>query len=90
VQVAVGITNVMGMEQVSVYPNPASDELYIENAEIGTRVRLFNIVGQQVYSGYVANKKEILNIAWLPQGTYILELTDVNGNIGNSKLIKAQ
>ncbi|MBS1583990.1 MAG: T9SS type A sorting domain-containing protein [Bacteroidetes bacterium] len=88
VQVAVGVSNIAGMEHIIIYPNPSSDELHIDNAAQGTKVRLFNVMGQMVYEGMIQGKNEAINISALKQGTYLITLTDSKGHTGTSKLVK--
>jgi hypothetical protein len=73
---------------VKVYPNPNKEQFYIEGADIGTTVALFNIIGQRVYAGITSNKKEIVNIGNLSPGAYILQLTDNRGNRLNMRIVK--
>jgi hypothetical protein len=55
---------------VSIYPNPASDRLYVQTNVRFNRLRIMNMLGQEISSGY-ENSKEI-SIAHLPSGNYIL------------------
>lgn len=88
VQVAVGVANVPGMADVIIYPNPSAGELHIDHAAIGTTVRIYNIMGQQVYTATVDKDHDTINIAKLSKGTYLISLTDSEGHTGNSKLVK--
>jgi len=88
VQVAVGVANIAGMENIIIYPNPSSEELHIDNAAQGTKVRLFNVMGQMVYEGMIQGKNDAINISALKQGTYLITLTDNEGHTGTSKLVK--
>jgi hypothetical protein len=74
-----GIANITN-SAVLVYPNPATNELYIENASSGTVIRLFDIMGRQVYIGTVISNKQVINTGNLVPGTYLLQLTDADGN----------
>jgi len=85
----VGIENVSLSAMLNVYPNPAMDELNIENAGIGSVIKLFSISGTQVYSGVISSDKQTINIRSLPPGAYILQLTDVNGD-RNTKMVMKQ
>ena len=50
-----GISGLENKLKMSVYPNPVSDTLYIENIKEGTEVKIYNVHGQEVlkesYSG---------------------------------------
>ncbi|OJW84506.1 MAG: hypothetical protein BGO69_10965 [Bacteroidetes bacterium 46-16] len=88
VQVAVGVATIPGMADVIIYPNPASDELYMDNVPKGTNVRLFNMMGQQLYQGTAIKAREAININVLPAGTYFLEFTDPEGRQSTARFAK--
>jgi len=75
-------------EPLRVYPNPTMDELNIQNAGIGTIIGIFNIVGQQVFTGTITSDNQVVNTAGLRPGTYLLLLTDAGGNRTNKTFIK--
>jgi hypothetical protein len=64
---------------VKVYPNPAGDQLTIEGAEVGDKVSISSMVGQQVLSTAINNDKQTLNVSSLPAGSYILMLSGKSG-----------
>jgi len=68
-------------ENISVYPNPASDYLMVSSAE-GKNLQIFNSIGQIIFQKKIENQKETINLVNLPNGTYFYSL----GN-GNKKLI---
>jgi hypothetical protein len=55
---------------LSVYPNPVSSHLTIENTE-GETFQILNLLGQQVLSGKTTQQ---IDVSRLPQGTYILKV----------------
>ena len=71
-----------------VYPNPVTDELTIENASAGTTIRLLSIIGLQIYEGVIGNDKQVINTGYLAAGTYLLQLTDNNGNRTTKTIVK--
>ena len=76
-------------EIFSVYPNPASDRIYIQTP---TDIRefeaeLFNINGQRILTSNISNANNAeLDISDLPKGIYLLRLS-WNGNTTNKKII---
>lgn len=60
--------------KIKVYPNPVTDNLFIETTEKDLTFRLININGQVVKTGQVLNQKEQIDFTVLPKGTYILKL----------------
>lgn len=61
---------------VNIYPNPATDRLYVENMNSGT-ITIVNAGGAVVMERAVSGKAE-LNISHLPAGIYILKAIDNN------------
>ena len=80
----------MGVEetqnlQVTVYPNPAKDIVYVEGEEIET-IALFDMLGNHLRSMDCNISKE-LNVSGLPQGTYVLKLITQDGHVAYHKLV---
>lgn len=66
-------------EVVGVYPNPVSDHLFIENAN------LFNSVAVYDYSGRLVLEQKLsgtsLDVSRLPSGSYTLQLINTKGSV---------
>lgn len=58
--------------QLQVYPNPASNMLYVETAKGDGAVELYNIQGQLVLRQKADEGKTTLRISHLPNGVYVL------------------
>ena len=63
------------LQHVSLYPNPAKETVLIEGAK-ASEVQLYNAFGQLVKT--VKDSNEI-NMSGLPQGVYLLRITDAEG-----------
>jgi len=59
----------------TIYPNPASDKITIESESIIDEVRIFNNMGQLVYSGQFDNNQRMVKTSDLQPGMYIIEVT---------------
>ena len=60
---------------VSVYPNPAKDNIIIEtNSNTQQRVEILNLMGQYVYKSSI-NKNVTINTSAFANGVYILKLS---------------
>ncbi len=70
----------------SIFPNPASDMVTLESGSQIESVAIYSMTGVKVLTKSVLDNK--LNISELPQGTYLLEATDIDGKTNCSKLIK--
>jgi PKD repeat protein len=75
----------------SCYPNPASDRLTIERAAESVRsatYRMFDVQGRMVLLGELNTLRTYVEIAWLPSGTYLLELIENEGYPEHIRIIK--
>jgi Secretion system C-terminal sorting domain len=77
-------TDVDGLENVSVFPNPANTIVYIEGAEI-SEVCVFNSMGQK--AGFYKNTGTV-DLSAMPAGVYFLYIKDVYGATIVKKVIK--
>ena len=70
-------------ESIRIYPNPVSSELIVErtNSNAKAVISLFNIVGQLVKQVDMQSKKQMINVAKLSKGLYLLRMTDENGTV---------
>ena len=66
----------MDMDEVEVYPNPASNTIRIEGIE-PTVIQVFNALGQLVKTVQGTNE---ISVVGLPEGVYVLRITDEKGN----------
>lgn len=72
------INNLSILNKISVFPNPAVDLLNIQLNTPGVNLRIYSILGQQMFEQglHVGNNK--LNIAALNAGLYLVEM-ELNG-----------
>tara|TARA_B100000809_G_scaffold96882_1_gene95428 strand:- start:10186 stop:13134 length:2949 start_codon:yes stop_codon:yes gene_type:complete len=66
---------------VSVYPNPVTSLLTIENAPMNATFSLINSLGQEVISGTVEGTNKQLNVESYSNGIYILRVGDIASKI---------
>lgn len=81
-------TNVEDMEKenITVYPNPATNVLNVKLAgDKEAKVQMFNLVGQQVYNGTASNTASI-NVSNMKAGVYMLKVSQ-NGKVYTSKVV---
>lgn len=72
-------------DQYKIYPNPASDLLYIENLKkLKTQVRIFDLIGNEILSYDISKSTGNIDISSLTSGMYIITL---NGSLSD-RLIK--
>lgn len=75
--------------ELSIYPNPTSDYIYIENGARSTikNYLIMNTIGSQVQAGELDLGKKI-SIGKLTPGVYILKLIDLEGKFYSSEFVK--
>ena len=69
-----------------VYPNPASNYLYISNTANLKRIEIFSVTGQKVKTVETFDNK--IHVAELPQGVYVISAESNLGEIFSSKFFK--
>jgi len=76
-------------QEVSFYPNPVNDIMYIENKVGMQEIRINNILGQEVIRMRLENRQSYqLNTSELEMGLYILNVIGEEGYVGTAKFIK--
>ncbi len=85
---SVGIETVIFENNVSVYPNPASDIINIESIQEIKKVELFDINGSLVHTRFTEGYAAQLRTGELPAGLYLLTVhIGQDGNLVTRRLI---
>ncbi|NEN25634.1 T9SS type A sorting domain-containing protein [Cryomorpha ignava] len=84
----VGIKAINGFEEIRVYPNPAHEVVYINNASPGTRIDVINAVGQNLGSSILQSNNAKINVSSLPSSVYLLQFTGSDGKMGYARFVK--
>ena len=69
-----------GVEQISLYPNPASDRAYLDinlTAPMDVEVRMLNLNGQVIFESeqkHLKNIRQEIDLGLQPSGMYILQI----------------
>lgn len=87
-QVTVGIGELSYNNGIVLYPNPANDQLYIENAGEATELLCFDVVGQFVLQQPLKAGKNTIIIDHLKPGMYQVRLRHRDGRNSVERLIK--
>lgn len=75
------------LNNIEIYPNPASDVLYLSGKAItGQSLNIINTSGQIVYTEKLISNKSIININKLPKGVYFIKISG-SKNEQSEKLI---
>jgi|GEM_PF-2211091 len=86
--VGLSIANNSLNNKVKIYPNPATENIHIADAPLGTKINLYSIDGRMLQQQISSNNIEQMNLSNLTNGTYILQLIDAKGQKASSKIIK--
>jgi hypothetical protein len=86
-----GISQLISLSDIDVYPNPVANELFINlHLTIDGIATLTNVLGQDVYSTKLSGSNgstQHISVAGLPQGVYMLKI-ESNGQILTKKVLK--
>jgi len=62
-------------EEISIYPNPASDVIYMKNApETSTIVSIYRIDGALILQKQISSQNKASNISELTSGLYVIKI----------------
>ncbi|MDG1503440.1 MAG: BspA family leucine-rich repeat surface protein, partial [Flavicella sp.] len=61
------------LTNISIYPNPTNDKLFIQGLSDATEVSIYNILGKDVIS---TNNASNINVKALPSGVYVIRISD--------------
>jgi hypothetical protein len=75
-------------DNISVYPNPVTETLFIDNVTTGTDLCLFDISGRMFYHTTANDKGYLLDMRPYQQGLYLLQMTDVSGYRTTRRIVK--
>jgi len=68
-------TDYATQKAVSVYPNPASDVIYIKNApDTESEVLIFTVDGRMLLRTYIQSSEQPIDVSRLTQGLYLLKI----------------
>lgn len=68
----------------SVYPNPTTENILVNDVVKGSTLEVVNALGQVVYSEVVSNSKSNINVANYNNGLYTIRITNGNEVITNT------
>lgn len=71
---------------ISVFPNPASESIYVDNEFVGSKYLIQSMNGQTILSGVLTTSN--LDIHNLTSGSYLFIIEDKKNKISHSLLIK--
>lgn len=78
---ATGLPEPSAIHGIAIWPNPASEAIYIglEEMEIGDELEVYDAAGHRVYCGYLPDRVTAIPTAGLASGDYILRIHSRDG-----------
>ncbi len=73
---------------LTFYPNPAQEEIYIENLTATAEIEIYNISGKKLLQQQVNSSTESINISNLSAGIYLYSFVQNGKKIKTGKLVK--
>jgi hypothetical protein len=73
---------------IAVYPNPATDYIVVEGSTTGSKVVVYNVLGQIVISKEVTGSTQKVELSSLPAGSYTLNVVQDNNIVFSGTVIK--
>ena len=83
----VSVEDINNISAVKVFPNPATNQLQIENPNSSVDVTLYNSIGMSVLTEYSNTGILSINVAQFKRGLYIIKVKDSNDHIYYQKII---
>jgi len=81
-----GISEIKTITETLIYPNPANNLVYINSPGKINDVKVFNTLGQMIYSGKYNNQQIQLDLSGYKTGIYFIRINS-GGKISSAKLI---
>jgi trimeric autotransporter adhesin len=83
-----GIAEINNENFPEFFPNPVHNELIITSQANDKTLKIYNPIGKLVLQRELQKPKETVSIAQLPNGLYLVKLTDADGNSTTTRIIK--
>jgi len=77
----------LGSKEVSVYPNPARDVLYIQNVDLGS-AKIYSATGQLMGDYRISDQLNTINVSGFGKGLYIIKIVGDNNEVTSMKFFK--
>jgi len=73
---------------LKVYPNPVMDRLTIENGSNLSRVEVFNLAGQILFTATLNTTETTIDMSRFASATYLVKIYDTNNKTKTMKIVK--
>jgi len=69
---------------INLYPNPVADILKVESNVEFSSIEIYNFNGSRV----ISTNTKVISMKELATGNYVVKLTDIDGKVSLSKIVK--
>ena len=69
-----GIEELQHQSSISIFPNPASDFITVSGLQNNEKLSIYNINGQQLFSGKATGETQQIAVGHFPAGIYLLKV----------------
>ena len=84
-----GINDVTQGANVQLYPNPVNDKLWISTNNLLSKLEVYNMTGENIFSVNTPNSNNFsIDMSNFQTGTYFVRAIDINGKVINKKICK--
>jgi hypothetical protein len=89
INTAVGIEELNKQMKMSIFPNPATDQIAVRSSEFveGTQLRIINMLSQEVFKENLKNAYQLCDISKLEAGIYLVQIQNKKGSY-TTRLVK--
>jgi hypothetical protein len=82
------VTEIEAAEKISVFPNPATNNVKIQLPENVTVVNVYDIMGKRVYQQQATNGVMQIDVVQWPATQYIVEAIYADGHKDMARFVK--
>lgn len=86
----VGIEGTPGFGELAVFPNPSSGLFFIEGLISGQEIRVTDMAGRIIISGFYFGGNYLLDLKAYPPGIYLVQIENEQGNSKSCKIYKTE
>jgi len=86
--VLTGINDPLLSGAINIFPNPVTNTLNIQNNDLKKlKIRIFNPLGVEISEQLTSKKENMIDMRRLPQGSYLVNITDTKTSKSIQKLV---
>lgn len=68
--------NETSTNQIQLFPNPATESLFVEGAPVNSKILVYTINGKLQLQAVILDSQQIIDVKNLPSGMYIVKIND--------------